>query len=859
MGQRHSGPDAATQAFLTGGKTVSDGNSNSLKAALLEGLSMESGMPQRVDFTDVTHGEPPETGCTDFDMCFVFVLPGYHRHMRKQLEGRTPEQKRKIAALVKEAEQENESAEAKFLADLMDRSARRPDTGKNFADCADNLLRQFFVEGECKHEKDYELDRMSSLEDARIAAIDTFLNFIRRDEERFYSRVFTSVDKDEVIVCIKMLETTALRHAAESDYVLPLSLDAIKEDLKMGMGPGPGGLNGLAMQPAWIPFVFDQAPLFQAHRCEADPSCTSLLRKIDEIRLLYDRITDVIDIEGMKKWNMLVDYFPLHSKPPLEFLRKKWSTLSRWWCLSQPIDEVRIYFGENVALYFVFTEHVCRYTRYVALFGVLILIVDCVAGYFPSLFGRFATQGIEPGEKGFLYTSGGMSGVPELRFAMAIFFVIWCNVFVVHLRRKIRVHLLRWGSMAQDGGGVKKQLNPRFALAAKMMHSEVDSNILELNVPRPRRYRGRITSLVCSCLFIAVLFSSVSCFFKAQAYFYSIGKATGAKLVSYGLIIQIKVFTAIWTHVCRVLTDRECHPDLIDFDNSCALKTFYVQFINMYASFYYIAFLMQLWGDDSYKNYGTPWSYVTYQMFVTFGLYLAFSVYDLITPLYAIYSSRSAELKKLKSLGTLPADAKSLEYSYVELQTKMESFDGAKENDDYMDILAVFGFVLLFGITLPAGAVFAFIYIALQMRVDAWKLTKAMRRPYPRRAPKTWVWLRLTEQLVLMGVITNIGLVVFCVEPLSTYTLSHQCIALFVLVTFAVVFRIMLSWMFPEESEDEELALRRWARQQALANMFGFERSHEIGHLKLQGRTNIDFSNVKGLDISDTMYETPPK
>merc|ERR1711920_1115866 len=147
-----------------------------------------------------------------------------------------------------------------------------------------------------------------------------------------------------------------------------------------------------------------------------------------------------------------------------------------------------------------------------------------------------------------------------------------------------------------------------------------------------------------------------------------------------------------------------------------------------------------------------------------FLLYLGFTLYDLILPVLTLKSRKKEELKKLKKMGMLDEDTTTLNYSFIELQVKMLEYGGYEEMMDYMDIVNVFGFVLLFGITLPLGALLAMIYIGLQIRVDAWKLTKYMRRPFPRRAV-VWTWQGIVDQLMYLGMVTNIGLICYYHEP----------------------------------------------------------------------------------------------
>lgn len=873
-------------------------------------LEVRCASPMDHKLTEQHYGTPPETGPCDFDLCFVFPLPqvgqleaaaeavarkgsnfaralqhqsaeetitrnSQDEHFRENLRQRTrrilKEGRKDVTSeeltdvFVSEGSTESESPFRPL------RSFAREDTtnlfGKAEAQTRERVQEEIDQDDKVRHEnagarlvRDYILDEqlkvaaqfddIDSFSHAISACISLLLEFFRRDEEKYYSYMFTSVGSDRLILCVKMLEDTARKHAADSDYQLQLNKSAVKKKLGIHLG----NVGSAAMEPAYVKFKSGLTDLVKSYPCEADPSCKSRFLQIDNTRLLYDRVTDVFDLEGMRKWGMLLEVYPLHNKEPLKELASSWATIARWYEFDQPIDKIRDYFGENVALYFVFCEHLCRYTRYVVVAGFFSMAVDIgevMAGY-----GSFGNK-LEV--MAFL---GGNTGLAWNRLGFALFMIVWCNIFVVHLRRKIRHYYNLWGADSNITDTVKSQVNSRFAETARVMPSEVDENLAELDVSTSDRVFGRAKSLIGSMVFILCTFASVALFFALQAYLISTGQTTLATYVSFGLTIQIKVVNAVWRGVVKYLTDFEHLKTSLEFDNSVAMKTFYVQVISMFSSFYYIAFVMENLGDTTFKTYGdTPWGYLTYQMLLTFGLYLAFTAYDLITPLYSLWKSHRDDTAKLKEQGLLPEGSDRLEYSYIELQMKMSEYGGPAQNDDYMDVVSVFGFVLLFGITIPIGSAFALIYLALQMRVDAWKLVMAMRRPYPRRAHVgPWVWQNVAEQFAYLGAITNIGLICFLLQPFRGWDAVHKGFLFFVLFSFAYVMFVATTWLWPDESSDIELACRRHSRQRLKAEEYVAQHVHQVEALKLRARVELDLSRVSRLLKEDgsAVFQDPP-
>ncbi len=72
-----------------------------------------------------------------------------------------------------------------------------------------------------------------------------------------------------------------------------------------------------------------------------------------------------------------IDTFPLHDKELLENLKRKLDSAS---IFKPPLEDIRGYFGENIALYFSFTSFYTAFLVPMALIGVFQLMVDKVWG-----------------------------------------------------------------------------------------------------------------------------------------------------------------------------------------------------------------------------------------------------------------------------------------------------------------------------------------------------------------------------------------------------------------------------------------------------------------------------------------------
>jgi hypothetical protein len=81
-----------------------------------------------------------------------------------------------------------------------------------------------------------------------------------------------------------------------------------------------------------------------------------------------------------------------------------------------------------------------------------------------------------------------------------------------------------------------------------------------------------------------------------------------------------------------------------------------------------------------------------------------------------------------------------------------------------------FGFVTLFVAAFPLAPLFAFANNLLEIRIDAYKLVVANRRPVPARAKNIGIWLPILEEMSKLAVISNV-----CLFPTYLNNLQTLC------------------------------------------------------------------------------------
>ena len=108
--------------------------------------------------------------------------------------------------------------------------------------------------------------------------------------------------------------------------------------------------------------------------------------------------------------------------------------------------------------------------------------------------------------------------------------------------------------------------------------------------------------------------------------------------------------------------------------------------------------------------------------------------------------------------------------------------------------------MVLFSAAFPIIPFLALIEIALEIRVDAWKLCKLTRRPFPDMAEDIGVWFYIIQTVSYVGAITNTGIIAFTGNMFGGDTGSKWLI--FVAIEHGLLLaKFLISLAIPDEPE----------------------------------------------------------
>jgi hypothetical protein len=255
-----------------------------------------------------------------------------------------------------------------------------------------------------------------------------------------------------------------------------------------------------------------------------------------------------------KQHGSLLAYFPLHKQEDIKPLSKKWLTYcSAPW--NQPYDEIRDYFGEKIALYFKFLGHYTTWLIIPALIGLACQLVVIGTGDFSH---------------------------PILPF-FALLIAVWAVLMLEFWKREEKFTALQWGMLGFEETEIDR---PEFF--GEETKSYIDGSLTTYYPPKKHQGKVAKSFIMIGCLALIVLGAVISIYVIREILYRTAVGDYSQLIASIMNSIQITIFNVIYSQLADHLTEKENHRTDTSFEDSMIAKLFMFQFVNSYASFFYL-------------------------------------------------------------------------------------------------------------------------------------------------------------------------------------------------------------------------------------------------------------------------------
>lgn len=639
---------------------------------------------------------------------------------------------------------------------------------------------------------DLEKDQ-AKYEEAKSKSLKTILHKLAN--AGLETKLFYSVQHDEVYVKIRCSLKRLKDEADRIEYSLLLEPASVSNALKLG---GTNKKSGLKWPPITIPektmetsispYEHISAP-FQSSNTHSTYLYkkygeNSIFRSSDRVKLIHSIVTSRVEEGGaniqiqrniVENDNSIIGYFPIHDIVELRTLEEKWLRYVQapW---KQRVDIVKDYFGEKIAFYFLFLGHYTTWLISTAWLGGLSWIIVAVADNNPNTVW-----------------------MPFF----AAFVSIWSTLMLEYWKRKEKKHAMEWGMV-----GFEAEEPTRAEFEGELTKSAIDGSPIYY-YPRFKRYFKLFNSAIVIFSFIIVVISSIAGIFvlrfvlsqKKYSASLTVGSIQlGSIITSLINAVNIQVFNAVYGSVAIILTDFENHRRNTEYEDSLIVKTFLFQFVNSYASLFYIGFVKPFIVDYDPCT-GSCLKEIQTTLGTIFLTRLATaSIFSIVLP---HINAKMTEAKETKGVEHLKISDVERAFIQPEYHVVLGTFT------DYSGVVIQYGYTTMFIAAFPLATVMSFINNYVQMRVDAWKLCQLFRRPIPQSREDIGSWYHILEIMAVAAVFVNAALVAFTSTVVDNFTWNDRIWIFIGMSCGILILKHLVSMAIPDVPRDVEIQIER--------------------------------------------------
>uniref|UniRef100_A0A8B9Y3J6 Anoctamin n=1 Tax=Bos mutus grunniens TaxID=30521 RepID=A0A8B9Y3J6_BOSMU len=482
-------------------------------------------------------------------------------------------------------------------------------------------------------------------------------------------------------------------------------------------------------------------------------------------------------------------------------LYERWA---RWgmWYKHQPLDLIRLYFGEKIGLYFAWLGWYTGMLIPAAIVGLCVFFYGiltmnasqvsqeiCKATEVfmcPLCDKNCSLQRLNESciyaKVTYLFDNGGT-------VFFAIFMAIWATVFLEFWKRRRSTLTYTWDLIEWEEE--EETLRPQFeAKYYKMERVNPISGKPEPHQPSSDKVTRLLVSisgiffmisLVITAVFAVVVyrlvvmeqFASFKWNFIKQHWQF----ATSAAAVCINFVI-IMALNVAYEKIAYLLTNLEYPRTESEWENSFALKMFLFQFVNLNSSIFYIAFFLGRFvgHPGKYNKLFNRWRLeechpsgclidLCLQMGVIMFLKQIWNNFmELGYPLIQNWWSRH-KIKRGIQDASIPQWENDWNLQPMNIHGLM---------DEYLEMVLQFGFTTIFVAAFPLAPLLALLNNIIEIRLDAYKFVTQWRRPLPARATDIGIWYGILEGIGILAVITNAFVIAITSDYIPRFVYEYK-------------------------------------------------------------------------------------
>ncbi|XP_028303555.1 anoctamin-9 isoform X2 [Gouania willdenowi] len=499
------------------------------------------------------------------------------------------------------------------------------------------------------------------------------------------------------------------------------------------------------------------------------------------------------DLKELLKKDVFETMFCLHEKEDQKKLKKKWA---RWSALftRQPTEQIKSYFGEKVALYYLWLGFYTKLLVPAAVIGVIVFLFGIAFFNTNPLIKEVCNSSIimcprcdkmcRVWELSDTCSYAKISHLfdNEGTVAFAMFMAIWATLFLELWKRHRARHVSKWKVYdwcEEEEELIMEIVNDTNCKPKQFRHSYLRSTLVLVLVTL-------MLMLIIGIAHALVIFRVVAAPLLSECQWEFLRDHANSVAVMLGAVlhyITIQIMTRVNRWVSQRLCDIEKTNSLAATERSFTVKMFTFQFFTLFSSLFYVAFFLG-------RINGHPGHYVRIagfrleechpsgcltDLFIQMAVILLLkqtlnNIFEFTVPLLKNLISKTTAKKLQRKCGE--CYRKSCRYGrgnveqcdICKLRVWLQNYHLASTDsfnlfNEFLEMVVQFSFTTIFVAAFPLAPFLALINNIFEIRLDAIKMVCLEQRLVPRKTNDIGVWTKVLEAVGVLAVIAN-GLVI---------------------------------------------------------------------------------------------------
>ncbi|RUS78017.1 hypothetical protein EGW08_014234 [Elysia chlorotica] len=504
---------------------------------------------------------------------------------------------------------------------------------------------------------------------------------------------------------------------------------------------------------------------------------------------------------------------------PRQILDETWTKITKF----QPLWHIRNYFGEKIAFYFAWT-------------GMLITTL-----WLPTIFGiGVFIYGLYERSSAITDVLGDVKEAFDNKVTpfFALFICCWGTVFLELWKRQKATLAYEWDV---DQFEANEPDRPQF-YGTRVKPDPVTSDVMWF-YPFKRQLMKYTTSVSILLLMVALVLASVIGVIIYRVIMnvdYCPNLNDNECIVLTTVVssilnaVSILLLGKVYDMLAVKLTDWENHRTQTRYDDALIMKLFAFQFVNSYASCFYIAFFRgrgsifkDRYVDDCEGSCMTQLSFQVLILMVAkpFPKFLK----DICIPFMLRFWRRRPNFLRClclpccKPTNQVGQDANPVSDEDPEAKVppphashvrflereRLKPDLGDFTLAEFTEKVILYGFLMLFASSFPLAPLLALVICYIDIRVDAKRMLWWYRRPVAFIAQDIGMWYGILNLVNFIGVLTNAFIIAFTSSWGSQFSTTGK---LWVVIGFEhIVFflKFVLAYLIPDVPQEVRMAIRR--------------------------------------------------